>query len=199
MIRINLLPFRAARKKENIKRQISVYVLTLMFVVVLMVFFFLQLNGKVRTLRSQKAQIKKQLATYAATTQRIKHIKKQIKEIRAKLNIIRDLEKKKTGPVFLLDEIAAAVPKNRLWLRSLSEKKGLLKLRGTAMDNETIALFMTNLEKAKHITSVDLQSATLRRLEKYKLNVVDFNLDCKTYSFKEKKPKIRHGRKRRKR
>ncbi|MBW2094393.1 MAG: PilN domain-containing protein [Deltaproteobacteria bacterium] len=199
MIRINLLPFRAARKKENIKRQISVYILTLLFLVVLMVFFFLQLNGKVRTLRSEKAQIKKQLATYATTTQKIKKIKKQIKEIRAKLNIIRDLEKKKTGPVFLLDEIAMAVPKNRLWLRSLSEKKGLLKLQGTAMDNETIALFMTNLEKADHITTVDLQSATLRRLDKYKLNVVDFRLDCKTYSFKEKKRKIKHGRRKRKR
>jgi type IV pilus assembly protein PilN len=26
MIRINLLPFRAARKRENIRRQISVYI-----------------------------------------------------------------------------------------------------------------------------------------------------------------------------
>lgn len=195
MIRINLLPFRETRKKENIKRQISVYVLTLLFLVVLMVFFFLQLNGKVRSLRAEKAQIKKQLATYAETTKKIKEIKKQIKEIRAKLDVIRDLEKKKTGPVFLLDEIATAVPKNRLWLRSLSEKQGRLKLQGTAMDNETIAVFMTNLEKAKHITTVDLKTATLRHLNEYKLDVVDFNLDCKTYSFKEKKPEIKRGRK----
>ncbi|RLB14085.1 MAG: hypothetical protein DRG82_14465 [Deltaproteobacteria bacterium] len=196
MIRINLLPFRAARKKENIKRQISVYILTLVFMVALMVLFFLQLNSKVQTLRREKAGIQKQLKTYASTTRKIKKIKKQIKEIRAKLNIIRDLEKKKTGPVFLLDEIAAAVPKNRLWLRSLSEKKGLLKLQGTAMDNETIALFMTNLEKAEHITTVDLKNAKLKHLKKYKLNVVDFNLDCKTYSFKKKKPKGKRGRKR---
>ena len=189
MIRINLLPFRAARKKENIKRQISVYILTLLFLVVLMIFFFLQLNGKVQKLRAEKTAINKQLATYAATTQKIKRIKKQIKEISAKLRVIRDLEKKKTGPVFLLDEIATAVPKNRLWLRSLAEKKGLLKLKGTAMDNETIALFMTNLEEAEHITRVDLKNAKLRHLKKYKLNVVDFNLDCKTYSFKKKKPK----------
>jgi type IV pilus assembly protein PilN len=198
MIRINLLPFRAARKKENIKRQISVYVLTLVFVFALMGFFFLQLNGKVRALRGEKAAATKQLATYAATTKKIELIKKQIQEIRAKLTIIRDLEKKKTGPVFLLDEIAAAVPVNRLWLRSLSEKKGLLKLSGTAMDNETIALFMTNLEKAKHITTVDLKTATLRNLAEYKLNVVDFDLDCKTYSFEEKKPKTTAGLKKKK-
>jgi type IV pilus assembly protein PilN len=198
MIRINLLPFRAARKKENIKRQISVYILTLLFLVVLMIFFFLQLNGKVRALRAEKTAINKQLATYAATTQKIKRIKKQIKEISAKLRVIRDLEKKKTGPVFLLDEIATAVPKNRLWLRSLSEKKGFLTLQGTAMDNETIALFMTNLEKAEHITTVDLNDAKLKYLKKYKLNVVDFNLDCKTYSFKKKKPKAKRGREKKK-
>jgi type IV pilus assembly protein PilN len=198
MIRINLLPFRAARKKENIKRQISVYILTLLFLVVLMIFFFLQLNGKVRALRAEKTAINKQLATYAATTQKIKRIKKQIKEISAKLRVIRDLEKKKTGPVFLLDEIATAVPKNRLWLRSLSEKKGFLTLQGTAMDNETIALFMTNLEKAEHITTVDLNDAKLKYLKKYKLSVVDFNLDCKTYSFKKKKPKAKRGREKKK-
>jgi type IV pilus assembly protein PilN len=194
MIRINLLPFRAARKKENIKRQISVYVLTLVFLCALMAFFFLQLNGKVRNLRAEKASINKQLKTYAATTRKIQKLKNQIKEIRAKLDVIGALEKKKTGPVFLLDEIAAAVPKNRLWLRSLAEKNGTLDLKGTAMDNETIAGFMTNLEKAEHITSVDLESAKMRYIKQYKLNVVDFDLNCKTYSFKEPKPKQK-GRK----
>jgi len=85
-----------------------------------------------------------------------------------------------------------------LWLRSLSEKKGFLTLQGTAMDNETIALFMTNLEKAEHITTVDLNDAKLKYLKKYKLNVVDFNLDCKTYSFKKKKPKAKRGREKKK-
>ena len=195
MIRINLLPFRAARKKENIKRQISVYVLTLVFLCALMAFFFLQLNGKVRNLRAEKASINKQLKTYAATTRKIQKLKKQIKEIRAKLDVIGALEKKKTGPVFLLDEIAAAVPKNRLWLRSLAEKNGTLDLKGTAMDNETIAGFMTNLEKAEHITSVDLESAQMRYIKQYKLNVVDFDLNCKTYSFKEPKPKQKDRKK----
>ncbi|MFZ0450002.1 MAG: PilN domain-containing protein [Desulfatiglandaceae bacterium] len=186
MIRINLLPFRAARKKENIKRQTSVYVLTVVFVLAVMAFVFLQLNSRLRTLRTEKETARKQLAAYAQTTKKINRLKKQIREIRSKLNVIRDLEKKKTGPVLLLDEIAEAVPRNRLWLKSLDDKRGTLVLQGTAMDNETVALFMTNLEKAKHITTVNLRKASLRYLKKYKLNVVDFDLDCKTYSFKEK-------------
>jgi type IV pilus assembly protein PilN len=193
MIRINLLPFRAARTKENIKRQISIYVLTLVFVFAVMLLVFLQLNGRLRTVRAEKETAKKQLATYAQTTRKINLLKKEIQEIRSKLNIIRDLEKKKTGPVHLLNEIAEAVPKNRLWLVSLDEKQGTLMLRGTAMDNETVALFMTNLEKAEHITTVDLRSTSLKYLEKYKLNVVDFDLECKTYSFKKKVAANRAG------
>ncbi len=193
MIRINLLPFRAARKKENIKRQISIYVLTLVFVFAVMSFVFLQLNSRLSKLRADEETARKQLATYAQTTKKINLLKKQIREIRSKLNVIRDLEKKKTGPVLLLNEIAEAIPKNRLWLRSLDEKQGTLMLRGTAMDNETVALFMTSLENAEHITTVDLRSTSLKYLAKYKLNVVDFDLDCKTYSFKKKVPANKTG------
>ena len=186
MIKINLLPFRAARKKENIRRQISIYVLSVVFLAVILGYYFLDLNKKISVLEAKKAEKQKELATYAKTTKLIAELKKKIAEVQKKLNVIKDLEKKKTGPVLLLDEIATAVPKDKLWLKSFSERKGTLTLTGSAMDNDTVALFMTNLEKAEHVTSVDLQSTTLRNLPKYKLNVSDFVLSCKIYSFEEK-------------
>ena len=192
MIRINLLPFRAARKKENIRRQISIYVLSIVCLFLLMGFFFLNLNRKVTDLKNDKIAKKKELATYAETTKKINELKKKIAEIRAKLDVIKDLESKKTGPVLLLDELSVAVPKEKLWLTSLDERKGILTLKGTAMDNDTVALFMTNLEKSEHILSVDLQSTKLKTLKQHKLSVIDFDLTCKIYSYKEKsKPKTK--------
>ena len=192
MIRINLLPFRAARKKENIRRQISIYVLSIVCLFLLMGFFFLNLNRKVTALNNDKTAKKKELATYAETTKKINELKKKIAEIRAKLDVIKDLESKKTGPVLLLDELSVAVPKEKLWLTSLDERKGILTLKGTAMDNDTVALFMTNLEKSEHILSVDLQSTKLKTLKQHKLSVIDFDLTCKIYSYKEKtKPKTK--------
>ncbi|RLB32469.1 MAG: pilus assembly protein PilN, partial [Deltaproteobacteria bacterium] len=47
MIRINLLPFRAARKKENIKRQISIFVLTTLFAFAAMGYVYIQLESEV--------------------------------------------------------------------------------------------------------------------------------------------------------
>jgi type IV pilus assembly protein PilN len=186
MIKINLLPFRAARKKENIRRQISIYALSVVCLALLLGFVFLNLGRTLAALEADRSSKKKELATYAETTKKIEALKQKIAEVRAKLDVIKELEKNKTGPVLLLDELSMAVPKEKLWLTALDENKGILTLKGTAMDNDTVALFMTNLETAKHIVSVDLETAMLKSLPKFKLNVIDFVLKCKTYAHKEK-------------
>lgn len=197
MIRINLLPFRAARKKENIRRQLTIFVLSVVFLFVVMAYYYMKLSSTLSNLKKEEQQISVELAGYKKTIARINSLEKKIAEIRKKLDVIKDLEKKKTGPVLLLDQIAMAVPKEKLWLTSLDEKKGKLTLNGTAMDNETVAVFMTNLENSELITSVDLKSTRLRSLPKYKLSVSDFSLECTTYAFKEEKKSAPKGKRRR--
>jgi len=186
MIRINLLPFRAARKKENIRRQLMIYGLSVVLLVSIMGYTFFYLTSTLSGLKEEEKRVQDELKTYEQTIKKIVELEKKIKEIRAKLGVIRELERNKTGPVHLLDEIALAVPKEKLWLSNMKETKGTLTLTGTAMDNETVALFMTNLEKSEYISGVDLQSAKLRTIPDYKLNVADFVLECKTYAYKEK-------------
>jgi type IV pilus assembly protein PilN len=186
MIRINLLPFRAARKKENIRRQVSIYFLSVIFLFALMGYFFFYLSSALNGLKAKQNDLNAELKNYEQVLKTIADLEKKIKEIKAKLAVIKELEKNKTGPVHLLEEISKAVPKEKLWLTSLKESKGNLELRGTAMDNETVALFMTNLENSNYIQAVELQSTRMRNLPEYKLNVSDFILECKTYAFKEK-------------
>jgi type IV pilus assembly protein PilN len=186
MIRINLLPFRAARKKENIRQQLMIYGLSVVFLICIMGWGFIHLTTTLSDLKVEEKRIQDDLKTYEQTIKRIGELEKKIKEIRAKLEVIRKLERDKTGPVHLLDEIAMAVPKEKLWLSGMVESQGNLTLKGTAMDNETVALFMTNLEKSDYISGVDLKTAKLRIIKDYKLNVSDFELVCKTYAYQEK-------------
>ena len=90
--------------------------------------------------------------------------------------MIEKLENQRKGPVELLVEIARAVPLDRLWLDSLSETGRTLTLQGTAMDNDTVALFMTELEKGPRIRSVDLDKTMLRSFPKHKLRAAGFVL-----------------------
>lgn len=197
MIRINLLPFRAARKKENIKRQMSIFALLVALVLILTAYSYLQLNIKVGNLKNEEGRIQIELVKLEETIKEIGRLEKQIKEIRAKLTVIKRLEENKAGPVHLLEEVSAAVPKDKLWLKSFQENKGILKLEGTAMDNETVAEFMTNLESSDYINTVDLGSTRMRTLPKYKLRVSDFTLNCTTYAFEQKKPATKKKTRRR--
>ena len=185
MIRINLLPFRAARKKENIRRQVSYYFGSVLLALAVMIYAFLQVRGELNSLKGEKQRIETELAAFEETIKRINELEKKIADIRKKLNVIKDLEKKKTGPVRLLDEVAEAVPKDKLWLSSYDEKDGKLTLTGTAMDNETFSVFLTRLAEAELITSVDMNETRARSIPEHKLNVFDFSLECITYAHKE--------------
>lgn len=201
MIRINLLPFRAERKKENIRRQTSIYFLSIVFLLTLMAYFTLNLNSQLAASKAEKDRLTKELTHYSKIMRKVAELKKRADETKSKLVVIRELERKKARPVQLLEEIASAVPTDKLWLHSLEEKNGILTLVGTAMDNNTVALFMTNLEGTRHIKSVDLKSTRLKNLEKYKLDVTDFVLTCKTSSYKKKaeEKKEKKGSRRRRR
>ena len=189
MIRINLFPFRAARKKEYVRKQLNIYGLTVIFVLFAMTYFFRNLNGRLSDLSMKQNARAAELDKYRETNKQLKHLQAKFRELQSKLEVIKVLENAKKGPVFLLEEIAGAVPNDRLWLRIITEKDGILSLEGSAMDNGTVALLMTELEKADHILSVDLVNTKRREISKYKLNVTDFDVLSKTYSFKERKSK----------
>ena len=184
MIRVNLFPFRAARIKENIRRQVSLYFLSVILILLLMGYFYWDFRSKINSLTKEREKITRELATYKDTNAKIKSLKETIADIEAKLETIKELEKVKTGPVKLLDDIATSVPKDKLWLASLRESKGTLMLEGTAMDNETVADFMDKLQSTGTINSVELVRTRQRKVPGVDLSLKDFALRCMTYAHK---------------
>jgi type IV pilus assembly protein PilN len=183
MIRINLLPFRAARKERNVRKQLHLYGFTVFFVFLAMTYFFMNLNSRLVDLRARQKAGAAELDKYADTNEELKRIRAETGDLRGKLSVIKMLEKSRTKPGFLLKEIARAVPNDRLWLRAITEKNGVLRLEGSAVDNDSVALLMTELEKRDPMVGVDLVHAERRRISRYKLNVTDFSLVCMTNSF----------------
>ena len=188
MIKINLFPYRAARIKENIRRQVTIYFLSVIFFILVFSFYTLNFSQEIKSLRYDIETSEKELASFKYANAKIKELKKTIKDVEIKLKTIQKLEKGKTGPVRLLDEVSQSVPKERLWLSMLRENKGILELKGTAMDNETIAEFMNRLDKTESLSAVKLETAKIHKIIGFDLNFKEFVLKCKTSNFVEKKP-----------
>ena len=146
MIRINLLPFRAARKKENIRRQISIFLLGFAFVVVVGIYWNIHLGGRIDTLKEQVAETKNEVAKYRKINRKIQQIKAKLKILQQKTRVIRQLEKNRFAPVKMLDTMSAKTIAKRMWFTDLGDKGRRVQIKGFALDNKTVADFMTRLE-----------------------------------------------------
>jgi len=62
MIQINLLPYRAARKKENIRKQISIFFFSFLLIVVILLFYNMSLQKRIDVLNTKITNNKTMLA-----------------------------------------------------------------------------------------------------------------------------------------
>lgn len=169
MIRINLLPFRAARKKENIRRQISIFFLSLVLVLIVAFYFSWMLSGKVEKLDKQVKDTKAQVEKYNKINKEIAEIKKKLDILNKKIKVIQSLELTRKAPVELLDDMSRLIVDKQMWLTELSEKDNNVRVLGIALDNPTIAEYMTRIESSKKYVDVKLkainQDDTIKGLE----------------------------------
>ena len=165
MIRINLLPFRAARKKENIRRQVSVFFLCLLLVMVVLVWIHFYLGSKQKRLTTNVSDTKKELALYKKKNAEISDIRKKLKDLEMRQNVIKDLEKQRFEPVHIMDELTDKIVPERMWLTRLDIKGNQMDVDGIALDNKTVADFIDKLES---LSKLDDKKA--RMYEKVRLN-----------------------------
>jgi len=183
MIRINLLPFRSTRKKENIRRQLSIFLLSLAFAVVAIFGVYYLLSSQVDDLNRRIASTQAELEKYDKINREIEEIKKKLDNLNKKLTVIRELEVSRYEPVRLMDTLAQVIIEKRMWFTALDAKADVVNISGVAMDDKTVADFMVRLEGSGLFSAVNLK--TLRQVEIQKTNLKSFEISC------QKKPIIR--------
>ncbi len=175
MIRINLLPVREKKKKESTRQMFSILVLSLGAVVLILAGVHFRLSGQIDQLQTQITAYDEEIKRLKIDTKDVDKFKAEKEDLQRRLNIIYTLQRAKTGPVRVLDDLSMALP-GKLWLTSLKEKNGKMEIKGIAFDNQDIAKFMTNLESYGVIKNVELVIS--QQLERKELKLKEFTLTC---------------------
>ncbi len=176
MIRINLLPFRSTRKKENIRRQLSIFLLSLILAVVAIFGVNLLLSSQVDDLSRRITTTQEELGKYEKINKEIEEIKKKLDNLNKKMAVIRDLEANRYEPVRLLDTLSQVIIEKRMWYTALDMKSDLVNISGIAMDDKTVADFMLRLEGSGLFSTVNLK--TLKQVQVQKTTVKSFEISC---------------------
>lgn len=169
MIRINLLPVREARRKANLRQQGSFLAAAVLAGLAASAMLHVKITASIASERTRVAAAEKELAELEKTLKEVERFRKEKEEIERKLAVIDRLERSRTGPVRILDEVATRMPE-RLWLTDLKLSGGELSLGGYGIDNETIAAFLTSLEDSEFISNVQLEKTELQENKGLKLN-----------------------------
>jgi type IV pilus assembly protein PilN len=176
MIRINLLPFRAARKKENIRRQVSVFLLSLILVLSILFVGNYILGMMVSGVKNDIEKKNAELDKYNEINEEIARIKKTLENLQKKMDVINRLELNRHAPVRLLDTLTKMVVSKRMWFTRLEEKDMTVKIDGIALDNKTVADFMVRLQGSGLFKSVNLK--TLKQKDFEGNNLKSFQINC---------------------
>jgi type IV pilus assembly protein PilN len=198
MIRINLLPYRESRKKESILRQINIFLAVFFIVFISLLYYSIWLGNKIDDLNTKIINTKILLTQAETQAKKVDQIKNELEKLGHKTDVIKNIEMNRRAPVILLENMTQMVaekaststldasedrenkPVKRLWFTNFEASGGKINIRGIALDNKTIADFMSRLEESKLYNNVNLK--TIKQQEINKLNLKHFEIECVTSS-----------------
>lgn len=175
MIKINLLLARKEKKKVGLRKEIVVLIASLVILLAGLLVVQWRLEKEKENTLSKISNTKKEIAYYKSLTTEVVKAKEAQKTLQDKLNVINTLRKEKAGAAKVLDELSIDKPE-KIQLESLKKDGSKLGIEGIALDDETIANFMTNLRKSKLFKGVDL--IVSEQVEQSKIKLKKFILSC---------------------
>jgi type IV pilus assembly protein PilN len=159
MIRINLLPVKEIKAEVGRRREITLGVLCLGVTLAVIVGVYVVQFGRVSVLERELEALRGELTTLTKQAKGVTELEAKIKEVKGKHQVIEEINKKKSGPVRVMQSLSSATPAT-LWLTQFKETAGTLTITGVASDNQTIADFLKSLSTHPYFQNTELVETT---------------------------------------
>lgn len=175
MIRINLLPWREARRKAH---NLQFYILMGM-VAGLAASIVLLVHGyyatRISTQTERNTFLKDENAKLDKEIEEIKKLKEEIQALLSRKQVIETLQADRAQTVYLLEQLVRQTP-DGVYLKAIKQTGLKVNLTGYAQSNARVSTLMRNLEASPYLVNpelVEIKAVTLnnKRLSEFIMNV----------------------------
>jgi type IV pilus assembly protein PilN len=156
MIEINLLPHREARRAADLRQTGGILILGLVVVCGVIAMVDRGLSQDLADVEASVRQLQADIARYEPEQEQVQVFKAKKSELEDKLDVIRGLDRARSGPVRILEELSKNTPE-RLWLTSLSTQGIEITVEGDSLDTGVVADFLRSLNASPYFSEVDLE------------------------------------------
>jgi type IV pilus assembly protein PilN len=183
MIRVNLLPVKAAKRRESGQRQVLLGAVVLLAATAGVVVFHGWASAELIAKKTELARLRDAVAKLKTEVGDYDDIKRQRDDLNRQKNAIKILEAKRSGPVYLMRELSDILTRGkgptfnkdayeemirrdpnaginqswepkRAWIISYQEKGGTVSLKGGAKSDEDVAEFLKRLKLSAFFSDV---------------------------------------------
>ena len=155
MARINLLPWRAERRKQRQKEFMTMLGATALGAILLS---FLVVNYYSRQIDGENARIayvKDQIAKVDEQIKEIDALDQKKSKLLARKEVIEELQSNRSQMVHLFDSLVRTIPEG-VALTAIKQEGEILTLSGRSQSNARVSTYMRNLESSGWMTNPDL-------------------------------------------
>lgn len=155
MARINLLPWRAERRKQRQKEFSILLGLSALGAVLLSFLMVGYYNAQISGQNERNQYLTDQIAQVQKQIDEIKLLDEKKAKLLARKEIIEKLQANRSQMVHLFDSLVRTIPDGVI-LTSIKQDEDTLTLEGRAQSNARVSTYMRNLESSGWMTKPDL-------------------------------------------
>jgi type IV pilus assembly protein PilN len=155
MARINLLPWRAERRKQRQKEFVSMLGLACVAAVLVSFLIVMYYSGQVEGQQNRNAYLREQIKLVDEQIAQIEELDKKKANLLARKEVIEQLQSSRSQMVHLFDQLVRTIPEG-VRLDSIQQAGNTLTLSGFAQSSARVSSYMRNLEESGWMTNPDL-------------------------------------------
>jgi type IV pilus assembly protein PilN len=176
MAHINLLPWRAERRKQQQK---EFGALALFAAIVAGVIFFLvhtYMQGLIQYQNDRNQYLRNEITILDKKIAKIKELDKTKSALLNRMKIVEQLQASRPGVVHMFDQMVATLPPG-LYMTDFVQKGNTVRISGTAESNARVSAYMRNLDASPWFTDSRLEVITTKstpigKISEFKLTVL---------------------------
>ncbi len=155
MARINLLPWRAERRKQRQKEFYAMLGAAAVGALVLSWFIVAYYSGQIDGQNARNAYLQQQIRVVDQQIREIEELDRKRARLLARKEVIEQLQANRSQMVHLFDELVRTIPEG-VQLTSIKQTGNLLTIDGRVQSNARVSSYMRNIEASGWMTNPDL-------------------------------------------
>jgi type IV pilus assembly protein PilN len=155
MIRINLLPHRAEKRKRRQIQFISLSVITILLAAIVVGLVYGILDARISYQERRNQYLKNEISKLDKQIAEIRKLRQQVKSLLARKEVVENLQSTRSDAVHLIDQMLRILPED-IYLTSLVEKGSDVTITGITQSNARVSTLMRSIDSSPWLTKPHL-------------------------------------------